>query len=235
MKRYVQIQTAEEIFKTIKMPAWYPLRDRYHGNLWIVYSPKLGRKVHLCGDLEREYWLQIEFDPNVAWFCEHPLCVRFPIDSKDIKTFFDFLIKLKNGHFSLKEIKFSKDIDPDRISDRTRMQLAAQEGWTTSVKADYEVVLETTIQENPQYLANLKQIIPYLRTCRGVFRQDYLSPLFKLLGSGRELTLGSLEDVIAPESPQNFRRLVFHLMARGELSAPLDKMPIGRNLPIKKV
>lgn len=229
-----QIEVTDTILKKIKKPAWYPKRDRLFGNLWLVRSPKLLKKVHLCGDLEYEFWHLIEFDPNIAWYCEHPLKVTVTISGKDVTVIYDFLIRFRDGKYCLREIKFSEDIAPENIADRTSLQLAALLHWATMHHVDYKVVTEKEIQENNIYLSNIKQIIPYLRTHRGTFREDLIRPLFRLLKQNKELSLRSLEEAIAPESPQALRRLVFQLLARGELWAPLDQRPLDRNLPIRR-
>lgn len=44
-------------------------------NVFVVWSRKAARRVKLIGPTQYDAWLLIEFDPDVAWFCERP-----PID-----------------------------------------------------------------------------------------------------------------------------------------------------------
>lgn len=44
-------------------------------NVFVAWSRKAGRRVRLIGPTQYDAWLMIEFDPDVAWFCERP-----PID-----------------------------------------------------------------------------------------------------------------------------------------------------------
>ena len=44
-------------------------------NVFLAWSRKAGRRVQLIGPTQYDAWLLIEFDPDVAWFCERP-----PID-----------------------------------------------------------------------------------------------------------------------------------------------------------
>lgn len=44
-------------------------------NVFVAWSGKASRQVQLIGPTQYDAWLLIEFDPDVAWFCERP-----PID-----------------------------------------------------------------------------------------------------------------------------------------------------------
>ena len=44
-------------------------------NVFVAWSRKAGRRVHLIGPTQHDVWLMLEFDPDVVWFCERP-----PID-----------------------------------------------------------------------------------------------------------------------------------------------------------
>ena len=44
-------------------------------NMFVAWSSKAGRRVQLIGPTQYDAWLLVEFDPDVAWFCERP-----PID-----------------------------------------------------------------------------------------------------------------------------------------------------------
>ena len=41
-------------------------------NVFVAWSRKAGRRVRLIGPIQYDAWLLIEFDPDVAWFCERP-------------------------------------------------------------------------------------------------------------------------------------------------------------------
>lgn len=232
----IKVRTVEEIFEQVKTtgPAWFPVCDRTGGNLWLERCPLLHRKVHLSSDVERDYWVLIVFNPHVAWYCEHPLQVSYPVDGKDIGTIFDFLIQYKDGSWSLKEIKYANLIDPKKITKRTQNQLAAQKGWTRDRGADYELVLDTIIRKNPLLLANLKQILPYLRTHRGMLSRDLTKPLFAILKDGVAVPLRVLEETLSPENPQAARRLIFYHLFTGELSAPLESVPLSGRILISR-
>jgi hypothetical protein len=49
---------------------------------WEGYSPKLKRDVYFTSDLEYDYWLWVETDPNIISFCERPYKVQEIIDEK---------------------------------------------------------------------------------------------------------------------------------------------------------
>ncbi len=41
-------------------------------NVFVAWSRKAGRRVRLIGPTQHDAWLLLEFDPDVAWFCERP-------------------------------------------------------------------------------------------------------------------------------------------------------------------
>lgn len=232
---YIKTLTAEDKFEEVKItgPAWYPEKDRTGGNLWLERCPRLRRKVHLSSDIERDFWLTLIFNPRVAWYCEHAPEISFPVNGQIVVTIFDFLIQWVDGSWSLREVKDAELIDSQKIDTRTKNQLDAQEGWSRVYGVDYEVVKNTKIRENPLYLENLNQILPYLRTHRGQLARDLSAPLFARLAHMDSVPLQVLEESLAPDNPQAVRRLICYYLMTGELVAPLMTEPFTRNILIK--
>lgn len=232
MSSDLTIQTVEQMFENITKPAWYPEKDRYGGSLWIVRSLRMKRKCHFQYELERDHWLLVEFNPEIVWFCEHPLKVSMPVEGLDVGTIFDMLLKWRDGSWTLREIKQEKTIDPDHISDDVRRQLAAQEAWCSLYKVHYERLTEEQIRKNTLYLENLKQMTPYLRnpSCPGI--DQYLPVVKKMLKAAGEVPIGKLEGATSLEFRGSLLRTIVRMLWRGELQAPLEEQEFNRDLLI---
>lgn len=226
------LQTVNERFERITKPVWYPEKDRHGGSLWIVRSPLLRRKCHFQFDLEHDHWLLVEFNPHVAWFCEHPLKVSMPVEGIDVGTIFDKLIKWRDGSWTLREIKKKKTIDPEHIANDVRLQLAAQKAWCDMYQVHYELLTEDQLHKNPLYLENLRQMVPYLRNtqCPGI--DQYLPVMKKMLKGAGELTIGELEETTTPQFRSSLLRTIVRMIWRGEWQAPLEGHEFNRNLLI---
>jgi hypothetical protein len=232
MASELTIQTINDRFERITKPAWYPERDRHGGSLWMVRSPLLKRKCHFQFELEHDHWLLVEFNPEIVWFCEHPLKISMPVEGQDVGTVFDMLIKWRNGQWTLREIKLEKTIHMERIAPDVRRQLAAQRTWCEQYHVHYELLTEVLIRQNTLYLDNLKQMVPYLRNpfCPGT--DQYLPVVKKMLTAAGSVSLGELEAATTADLQPSLLRTIVRMLSRGELTAPLETHKFNRSLPV---
>ncbi|WP_350302699.1 hypothetical protein [Peribacillus frigoritolerans] len=47
--------------------------SKFGNNYWEAYSPKVKRNVRLFSDLEYDFWVLIETNPQISTYCERPL------------------------------------------------------------------------------------------------------------------------------------------------------------------
>lgn len=57
-------------------PVETPRKKQYGNNYYRFHSRKLGRVVTAHTDLEQYYLIKLEMDPDVVYYCEHPLKVH---------------------------------------------------------------------------------------------------------------------------------------------------------------
>ena len=91
-------------------PVWEPATGHYGNNLWIRYSPRLGRLVRLYSDLEHDHWILLEADGAVESFCEQPVRIRVVDGRRVIQSVIDVWVRWRNGREEYREVKFTHDL-----------------------------------------------------------------------------------------------------------------------------
>lgn len=101
-------------------------RGKHRSNLWLQYGSKIGRDVVLHSDVEYEHFLWLEADHEVSRYVLEPTPYIVALGLDNVRTRFDALVILRNGHRQLREIK-ATDIGQEQINEREAQQRLAQE------------------------------------------------------------------------------------------------------------
>ncbi len=147
---------------------YYPINieraKKYGSNYWEVFSPKVNRIVRCYSDLEYEYYILIETNPNIIAFCEKPLKISYNLDGINIESMIDMWVKYKDGTEYFINTKYSSELDPSNPKfERSIRQTKSQQLWCNENGFNYEIKTEIHIRDNPLYIANMKTILSYLK------------------------------------------------------------------------
>lgn len=85
--------------------------SKFGNNYWEAYSPKVKRNVRLFSDLEYDFWVLIETNPQVRAFCERPLKIEQMYEGKLMKVMFDMWVEWENKNEQFVEIRYSNKSD----------------------------------------------------------------------------------------------------------------------------
>lgn len=179
--------------------------------------------------LERDHYLQLEFDPLVARILPQPLLMHYR-NHRGRRTPYtpDTLVHFDDGRPpALIEVKYASELqDQTRaVEFRTRFQaarsFARHQGWT------YWVVTERTVRAPS--LENAHFLQPYLRrVCPPLFLNDLLAEMVRM-GTA---TLGSLLAQFPASRRIELLPSLYHLIATRQIEADLS-LPCTMTSPIR--
>lgn len=212
------------------VPVWRQPRGCYGSNYWTVYSPKLRRDVHLYSDLERHHWVLVESDPAIMWFCEAPMRIRIKINGRDIQTIPDMLVRFRDEQEQVREIKYRHDVERQLVNDRRSRQLLAQTSWSQLTGADYQVLTEDMIRANPLHLNNWNRILAHLASVSTLDLRPHEISIQPILRQRPVWQLADIVQACRPLTPDLVQAIVFTLLHRGDLTAPLATTPLDGHL-----
>ncbi|MBZ4039094.1 MAG: hypothetical protein A2579_05375 [Lysobacterales bacterium RIFOXYD1_FULL_69_11] len=125
-------------------------------NVFVAWSAKSNRHVHLIGPSQYDAWLLIEFDPDIAWFCERPpiFIDLLPLEGK--RRALDFWLKRQSGRQAgvvLYDIRSTRDkaLSPDLLKRSIEGSKLTCEVWQAA-----------DLQSRATYVRNLKQLQPFV-------------------------------------------------------------------------
>lgn len=138
---------------------------RYGNNYWEAYSAKMNRTVRFFSDLEYDHWITVEGNPEIEKFCEQPKTIKAIVNGVLVESTFDMWLLSSDGKETFVEVKYFSELDPSsrNFSPRSKRQIEAQRQWCEENKYNYLVQTDQVIRGNPNYLQNLKLILPYTR------------------------------------------------------------------------
>lgn len=208
------------------LPLPHKMTGKYGNNEWFVYSPKLKRDVHLYSDLEYDNWVLVETNSNIKTFCEQPKEIEITMENEIVKSIFDMWICLTDGTQEFHEVKYEKDIDPNREKSlRAIRQTSAQRQWCLKNEIPYSIQTEKNIRGNEVFLENMKVIIPYIAQRETAIETD----LFHI-GNIIQSDPISIKQIItdSPDIPvPRIRESVYRMIYQGTVSSNVNLVPIG--------
>ncbi|MBN3837323.1 hypothetical protein [Burkholderia sp. Ac-20344] len=173
-----------------------------------VFGPKVGRPLTLYGWNAFHLWLRLEADPRVATYCERPL--RIP-DARPARTV-DFWVREEGQEQMLIVLR------PGEAAAATQgvKPFPAFDVWTRSHPIELRTLRPGELDEPELLRRNRLTMLRYLAAseCCDAFAPD-------VLGACRNgLTLGELEQRLAPLDPMVSRAAAFKLILSGALLCP---------------
>lgn len=125
-------------------------------NVFVAWSRKVERRVHVIGPSQYDAWLLVEFDPGVGWFCERPPVdiELLPVEGK--RRPLDFWLRRRSGKQSgvvLHDAALARD---------KACPLDLLERSIARSELKCEVWQATDIRNRTTYLRNLKQLQPFV-------------------------------------------------------------------------
>jgi hypothetical protein len=208
-------------------PVWQRPQNRYGSNRWVVFSPKLKRKVILYSDLEYDHWVLVEATPSIKSFCEQPRRVRVQLPSGPVTTVFDIWILWDTQHQEYREIKYRHELLNAPLDSRIHRQIQAQKKWCEIDRATHTVMTDEVIRANPILLSNWKFILSNLACTQYENLSSHLENVRSMLMRSDSKTLQEIENSFPAIDRCLIRASIFTLIHSGHLKAPLDVQPLN--------
>lgn len=208
-------------------PVWDRPQTRYGNNRWVVFSPKLQRRVILYSDLEYDHWVLVEGTPAIKSFCEQPRRVRVQLPSGFVTTIFDMWVFWETQQQEYREVKYRYQLLKTPPDSRISRQIQAQKKWCHLARVNYTVMTDEVIRANLVLLSNWKLILSSLACMQDVDLSAHIESVRSLLVRSGSRTLRGIEESFPAVDRCLIRAAVFTLLHRGHLYAPLDKHPLN--------
>lgn len=176
-------------------------------------SRKLGRMVDAESTLERDFFLLLEYEDNVAWYEEQPLSIDFD-HNKRSKTYTPDALVLRRSQegefYTLYEIKPRSELFKNWKKLKPKLKAAikkcASEGWK------FKIVTEVEIRS--QYLKNIEFIELFKQTS---------SPCEDAL----RITLADTLEELGTATPEELISATFHNFSNRAEALPVMWRMIG--------
>lgn len=161
------------------------ISNKYGRNRWVVFSPKLHRKVQLYSELEYDIWVLLECNYQIESFCEKPLAFsHINKNGKHKRLFFEFWVKNLNGR------EYFISANSGDYESRRSKQI-----WCNDHNYEHILIDRDCFPARGNYLANMKRIVSFILQhghpvdvdCAKVYRVIHGSPI-KLDHLSRELS-----------------------------------------------
>jgi hypothetical protein len=173
--------------------------------------------------LERDFVTLTAFLDAGAEITAQPVTIRFDHEGRERRYTPDFLVRTRDGHASLVEIKYRRDLRTQWM--RLRPAFAAARRWAVTKGASFRIVTESAIR-GPR-LDTAKRLLP-LRTAP--IDAKLAAATLDIAGRLDRPTFGMLVDAV-PASREVALAIVWRLVARGQLRVDLSA-PIARDTRI---
>lgn len=201
--------------------------SKFGNNYWESYSPKSKRNVQLFSDLEYDFWVLLETNPQVRAFCERPFEIEQIHEGKLIKVMFDMWIEWENNTEQFVEIKYSNQSD---TSARAARNIIVQQQWCKVHKKDFVIKTEKDIRRNNTLLSNMKTLLPYITNRPHPVEMD-LHQIKRQLSKEKGCSIAALNHQLNID-PTRIRESVCWLIYHGQLEANIDSELIGPSLEV---
>jgi hypothetical protein len=187
-------------------------------NIGKFSSVKTGRVAWYESLLERDYMYLLDFDPEVTYWHEQPLKIRFSYSGKTHRYTPDLEVH-RDSKKQIVEVKAQDQVDSGKwdFLFRTATSICEQE------ECQYVVVTDEMIRKQPK-LESVKTLWKYARTPVHSQNQILCNQFFRKRQAG-QIELGDLLDLFKTERvpPQALYALLFWGALDFDLMQPLDK------------
>lgn len=168
--------------------------------------------------LERDFFILLEFDDQVASYEEQPTEIGFRDEAgRSHKAFPDVLVKYTDPEWppTLFDVKYSEDVKPSIAESRERYRavcrFARSRGWR------YRIVTERLIRG--PYVKNATFLLNYRER---VFPRELMAALIERLDD-QMVTIRDLIAEIEDEDAKAVRlAMIWHMVCKGELMTDLN-------------
>lgn len=191
-------------------------------NVFAAWSRKIGREVRLIGPNQYDAWLQLEFDPEVVWFCERPpiYIELLPLVGK--KRAVDFWVRQRTAK-QLGVVLHDVALARDKSCPVDLLKRSIEQS-----KLMCEVWQAADMRSRTIYLRNLKQLQPFL----AMDQQSDEQLAASILAHVHQLGKASWSELLAI-SASRYEGIVHYEIARlihsGRLKANLAEHPLASN------
>ena len=129
--------------------------SKFGNNYWEHTALKVERNVRLFSDLEYDFWVLIETNPQVRAFCERPLKIEQMYEGKLMKVMFDMWVKWENKNEQFVEIRYS---NKSRLSWSIYEKYDFTQQWCrNTMKKTLLLKLKKKLRGNKILLSNMKR------------------------------------------------------------------------------
>lgn len=125
-------------------------------NVFVAWSGRLDRRVQLIGPAQYDAWLVLEFDPDVAWFCERPPIdiELMPLDGK--RRPLDFWARRRSGK------QFGVALHDAALARDKKCPLDLLKRSVEASKLKCEIWQASDMRSRLIYVRNLKELQPFI-------------------------------------------------------------------------
>lgn len=202
-------------------------RGRRANNIYLVYSPRLGRDLILTSDLEEEHWLLIESDASIDTFDLDPPEVVVRIGEDNLATKLDAVIRFRDGRREWREVKHASALrDKDA---RAVAQAEAQSAAATRDGANYRRVTDEDLDRVSPTIRNWRRAVAILARTRGIDLSSERNRVGAMLRLRGRICLGDAVRAATPERRAVTAAALFSLVQAGSITCDLDVSPLSRN------
>lgn len=207
--------------------------SKYGNNYWETYSPKMDRNVRLFSDLEYDHWVLVETNPAVVAFCEQPFEIQYFYGGTPAKSIPDMWIKFKDDSQYLVEVKYSKELNPESKNYlKTNRQITIQKSYCIEKGFRHSIRTEKDIRGNDIFLANMKMLLPYIKSRGYPIEIDQKKILNIIRSNGNRISTGMIQSSIKDIPAVRIRESIFYLLYLGIISGNLEKIPYSNNTEV---
>ncbi|MCG7334439.1 TnsA endonuclease N-terminal domain-containing protein [Sporosarcina sp. ACRSM] len=197
---------------------------KYGNNRWKSKSLKIGRDVFLSSDLEYDNWLFIECNPHVISYCEQPFEIKLPMENTIRSSIPNMWILYDDGTEEIREIKYSNDLQENRVL--TKIEI--QQKWCEKNDLVHKVVTEKDLRLNRFLLTNYKIIISLLKSGK-YLNEAIRSDILDQVKRDKKTSIHKLLNISSGLMVENLFSNIALLIFMGELYADLDCNYFGIN------
>lgn len=215
----------------------FGMRGHHHSNIWIFYSAKTQRDWAVSSDLEFDFAVLAESNPEIVGFDLNPPEVMIKVGGEDCMTRFDAVLRYATPRLEAIELKYSRDQESDE-GPRVTAQRAAQTAAAERDGMTYRRVTERDLEPHQMKIVNWRRILAFLAAVRAIdisSERDLVA--IKLSAAGEGITLGELIEDAEPSSHPAMLAAAFRLVQEGHYEADFGTkaLSLGSRLVRKAV
>lgn len=173
--------------------------DSFKSNYWEGYSPTLKRDVCFLGQINYEYWLLLELNPEVITFCERPITLKGIVNNKSKKMIPNFWVEYKDGTESFVV-----------ISEKDNQTHEILYNWCQSNNYKYEKITNEDIRKHKIIINNAQRLLPYLNQSRSLDIDMHL--VTKKILLERKSINSIIHELERSITPQRIKEAIYRLI-----------------------